>query len=356
MATFRAYCSLDFLDRFYSEHMPEDRLAARDQDECWHSLHRFLVREADIVIAHDDDDLQSLVDAQPYLKYFLNGVQRPDGARVHFDAKAADEVVQGKGLPTSDYPWQVHLIEEASKASRLASRGVLAFDATTALDRWKWLGHTHRMNVSPSQDNSAAFKAWQDMRRYAAPLNAIVVSDRYMLKTKERTLQNVASLLVELLPTEKNEVPVDITLIAGDPDNDLTGAVYDRDNPERMHRDICQRIKQKRPCVEVNLCIVLPLKKHSETHDRQIFLNYGTFSSGNSFSGYTEDGSIKTNTTLDYWPKTRAEFLSIAFDKLKGLAMLVEKTPRAFLKGKPAERICIVGDKNNRLLRAATNR
>lgn len=186
--------------------------------------------------------------------------------------------------------------------------------------------------------------SWSDLRPLKQPLNAIVIIDNYLLNGDESDLKsNIIPLLKILLPDERLEIPVHLSILTD------TEKISETKVKNRL-----ELLKKSFQYLDLEITIVHIASK--DNHDRNIITNYLWLHSGHGFSYFNENGMIKKNTTLFYYPiwhlqrttKTELEYDKTAFWSIQNL---LENASETMGKTKDIGAIKYVWrNKENRLL------
>lgn len=338
MGSFTTYCDLAFLDQFYRQKPDEDVASQEEEVELWRSVNKFLGRHSDVVVAASDADLKALINRYPYLRQIIDKVE---GTTCTFDVDALNDVEEVSFHEGKVSPWRLFFINDTTTPHEELSAlyGALFLSADDVVSTWKRIGGESReLIVAETVRFGTCLRTWADVKQFRAPLTALVVCDRYMLKHRSRLEENIGSLLVNLLPEGPNRVSIDIMLIA----EDAAGP----DLP-RIRERLQQQIKAHRPQLKFSMTIVNASKSVPETHDRWVIMNYGVLWSLQSFN-YFKRGKIDTSTTLEFRPIFKRDKFHPTLDKLCDFAALVARLPE-----KVGLYPNVVGSKENTLLRAA---
>jgi hypothetical protein len=249
--------------------------------------------------------------------------------------------MDGVGEPVfhecKDKPWSLYLSNDPDARRSSRELGILHTTPDGIFELWEMIGQYHHYSIGELEGNEV-LTSWEDLKLGSAPLNAVVITDRYLLKSKKQAEINIGDLLLLLLPNAHTHVPVEITLLT-----DIEEA-YTHD-VEKARSHLVDYIRRDRPELDFNLSLVVP-HTGRPPHDRHIFTSYGFFKSGNSFNYFDETGAPVLDTTLDFNPIFPPKSYGVALDKLRRVKELVESTPRELGVHK-----YVAGSKENRLFR-----
>ncbi|MGV8964287.1 MAG: hypothetical protein ACOH2V_13035 [Candidatus Saccharimonadaceae bacterium] len=134
--------------------------------------------------------------------------------------------------------------------------------------------------------------SWSDLNKIYHPMNCLMITDNYVLKSENWISRNLILLLDAFLPIQLSKINFQISII--------TAEMEDQELKKRYTYLVEQfKNKLKRP-YEIELSIITTLLCNN--HDRHIFTNYFRFSSGNSFNYFDNSGNVKVNTYLNAFP------------------------------------------------------
>ena len=337
MHRFTTYCDLAFLDQYARIKPDKDVADWTEEEDQWKKVLDFLRKDSDVIVNMPEEDLSpAQLERHPVLHRLLNG--RLAGSRISFDPDAFSGLEE-KAFHEAKRPWRVFLLGKTitPPAQLSAAYGALFLDASEVLQTWARIGRPAMLNVSDRRDVPRF--SWKDLERFAAPLTSLLVCDPYLLKDKSgQALENVAPLVVSLLPKGQNQVPVEIMLVT----MEVVGRLED------LHSKLEGYIRKHRRTLAFSLSLVAS-KRMKVYHDRHVFMNYGFVKSGTSFKDYFKKGKPNANTTIGFEPVVDFDRLQVVTNKLRELARMVEDAPEE----DPQGRRNVVGSKENALLRAA---
>jgi hypothetical protein len=328
-----AYLDRPFLDKLFQS---KPDLAASPDDrwpETWQNVYRFLQRSARIVVDASREEIES---ESILTRFFLSS-----GQWSHVDPRpGVSEQYSDPGFENIDDPYSVFLFDNPEiPVNDLRKQKGLLFLRHNDLDKhWLRLFSEHVIDVQPKTSNPFT---WEQLIPHAAPLNAIVIADKYAFAHfKESAFkENIGALLCTVLPEESLDQPFHVTIVA-----DLKEQL-DRRGPNEILNFVRSCIKKCKPGLEFYLTLI---GYRGDGHkDRFIFTNYGVFTSNDSFA-FFQDGKLKKETLIQYLPNsTHGE--SIAVHRLRRFAKLCSDPPEIYHHRRNTV-LLAAGDDKNRLL------
>lgn len=204
---------------------------------------------------------------------------------------------------------------------------------------WKWQpfysdrdDSTRYITSNTALPENLRFDSWSSLAKYKHPLNAVLIVDNYILsdKSNQPVEYNLKPLLLSLLPKNKTEIPVDITIITEqDPKN---GSI------KEAVKNLEEYLKSGIPDLDFNLNIIkydrnILYRLDNEgfsIHNRRIITNYFWMESGVGFNIMNHKGKVNDSDSdisfkfnllgqnyngLKYLLKGYAAYAEIAKDK-----------------------------------------
>jgi hypothetical protein len=156
---------------------------------------------------------------------------------------------------------------------------------------------------NPGISNEDKFDSWSKLMDFKHPVNSIVVADKYILcdGSLQPLEHNLKPLLCQLIPNNKNLIPVDITIIAK---QDVSKKPF-----EALKTDLEKYIKGVVPKAKINLTLIdldneleqaLKNKYKSDFHDRRIVTTYYWYEVGKGFNLFRHHNKLNPSNSKLY--------------------------------------------------------
>lgn len=350
-----AYIDLPFLRELFRQ-KPEDITGgpADDWPVVWLNAYHFLRRSAKIVVDASKEEIEN---SHEVIQSFLFG----SGMTRHVcpDSDVSERFSDPDEVEVGNAPFSVFLFENPDiPVDELRRRKGLLFLRHKDLDTY-WLHRfdEHVLNVLPSGDlpQGEGIFDWSDLRSHAAPLNAVVIADKFAFGQfrDDNFEQNLGELLLALLP-ESLDFPVHVSLVTDlwqSVDKDLDPGEDSHPRPNEIYDRMKTHIEEHRPKLDVELTVIDYREASDDVShkDRFVFTNYGVFTSNDSFSFFDEEGLTK-ETLVTYLPSsTRA---SVVRPRLRRIAGYCKDAGyyRPYQEEEPDKILLAQGKNRNRLL------
>jgi hypothetical protein len=246
-----------------------------------------------------------------YLRILLdnctNGTNGFGKSKGQLRNKYADSFIKEKPFVRFVFYEDKHAQNSLSKGA-----GIFVGNHADTLKFWEIMYSVRSIPISSKVENSSHC-GWSFLKEFKHPINALVLSDRYILSEK-KLAYNLYDILSNLLPVRDLNVDIDVAIIV----YDVFGS---KNTINDVHKDILDKLR-RRGLRKVNLSIIKTFKKF-ENHDRFIFTNYFAFNCGNSFNCFQKgQGGVdiaKVETIFYSFPLTAYDMEKTYFEAHKHL-------------------------------------
>lgn len=311
MEHFDTYCDLAFLERFV-EGAP-DPFSGGEMGEVWHKVKNFFQKDTNLHVDASCEDLSER--AARIITY------RPGSRTEAYCDPDVLDYFEERATPHTFF-----LVENTDAVPETLSRqfGAQPLSYEGFFDVWSRIGSYELRLVSSREKGGKQISSWEDLEKFAAPTQRLIVCDRYMFTENEngegeegeesRPEDNIFKLVSRLLP-KRGRLKKHVTLVGRPGD------------PVKWRRCLKEFLKREGFELDrVSVCVARPGETY---HDRHIFTDYGLFISGNSFNYFNESGRVreKAETILAFLPLVEPEILAIANDKLDELQKGIRTAP-----------------------------
>lgn len=140
-------------------------------------------------------------------------------------------------------------------------------------------------------------KEWKDLEPYTAPCTDIIICDKFILSSEDIYRYNIYAILQVL--SAKNKGNLNIVIFTLRENYDKRNRRKYSPNFEKIYQEIKSKLKNKK---NLNITFIVSGEDKLKEHDRTIFTNYNTYSSGDTYNYFDSKGKkISTSRYLDVY-------------------------------------------------------
>jgi hypothetical protein len=334
MEKHQLYCQPGFLnDLFGSLNEKIDLQNFADEVIFRASLQNFFLRNAILNLDISKEELNKIEDTSR-LRFILKAyVSGEIGINFLKD--------QNKSIGPDDeffYP-RVHEIffldEPEAECKKLENSYGLIFISKENMSKAKFL---FDYSLVPLRKNRFEPKPWKFLNKFKHPFNSMVIADNYLFPNPKirdnvknqgpdfiidtelnSSIDNVVELLKNIMPVELNKTTFHLSLVIVDKlkeDEERNRNSNKKANNYRIDIHAIQKYLSERLKKVFDYPVELTVLRtvSSIQHDRNILTNYIWINSGYGFNIYRQDGKIRQNTHLSFFPLTHLQGVFHGYD------------------------------------------
>jgi len=300
-----------FID-FYKCRPAED--AVEDLQSNWQSLKKFLRTQTDL---HLNVNLEK-EGAEPTSVFMtLLASFGYAGTRIIFNQNVfrfKNKAGFQKEFSNADNLFFINETKEGELERWKLYNGFYIACSKELMETWRKLKLTYGLpKTLPVRDFDVPYnlKSWRGLAAYSHPITDMIISDRYILKSKDLAEANLGPLITSLVANKSAHF--NLTVFTSKKE------VFEKDvNAMKSYLDKLL----ERTGLKCTVTLVYDTIERFKEHDRHIITNYFHINSGDSFTLFTRDGQLKTKgTTLDIKPLVDQDYFLAACAVLQNLKM-----------------------------------
>ena len=253
----------------------------------WYSC---IVNYSELVLDIEKSDFIELAQNNPLYKQLLKE-SASGGSKLVFWKNFMSEMDSGNRY--LDFPDALYLlsIENEKCIEKSEYYGLYFLNLNRCLP-FSQLLFMHTDFIVKKTISKSDLKTWDDLSKVIHPVNSLIITDNYVLKSVEDIASNLIPILNALLPKKLSMTSFQLLIVTQSMEEQLLQSRYS------YVEDLIQSRLNRPYVIEFSLataCI-------GENHDRYLFTNYFMIRSGNSFNYFNRNGKAKFDTYLNVFP------------------------------------------------------